>query len=113
MNGKVTVIFNPASAGGKTAGRFKAISAMIRSQLSAKAEILLTGHVHQATVLARQVLKTGSALLIGVGGDGTIQEIVNGYFENNRPLNSTCRLRIINCGTGSGLAQSLAIPENL
>jgi diacylglycerol kinase (ATP) len=49
-------------------------------------------------------------LLIVVGGDGTISEVVNGLGQAGFPEGVT--LAILPAGTGNDLAATLAIPEN-
>jgi len=51
----------------------------------------------------------GASMIIAVGGDGTINEVVNGFFLEGEPLNPLCELGIINCGTGGGFARTLNI----
>ena len=113
MSKKITLIFNPASAGGKTAKILENIIEMVKSHLSRMPDIYITRKPLEATSLARDAIKKGSALIIAVGGDGTIQEVVNGYFDNNKLVGSSCHLGILNCGTGGGLAQSLGISGSL
>ncbi len=108
-----TVIFNPASAGGKTAGQLLKITEVIKSGICANPQIYITRRPGEATDLTRQALKDETSRLIAVGGDGTIQEVVNGYFDHDALIGRICPLGIINCGTGSGLAQSLGIPNSL
>jgi diacylglycerol kinase (ATP) len=49
-------------------------------------------------------------LLIVVGGDGTISEVVNGLGQAGFPAGVT--LAILPSGTGNDLAATLAIPED-
>src|ERR671914_1109207 len=49
-------------------------------------------------------------LLIVVGGDGTISEVVNGLGQAGFPEGVT--LALLPSGTGNDLAATLAVPEN-
>ncbi len=51
--------------------------------------------------------------MVAVGGDGTVHEIVNGLLRAQAYRGARCHLGIVDCGTGSGLAQSLALPASL
>jgi YegS/Rv2252/BmrU family lipid kinase len=113
MSKKMTLIFNPASAGGKTAKVLENIIEMIKSHLGMIPKIYITQKPLEATSLARDAIKKGSTLIVAVGGDGTIQEVVNGYFDKNMLVGRACHLGILNCGTGGGLAQSLGLPRSL
>lgn len=61
------------------------------------------GHARQ---LAQAAAQAGCDLVIAVGGDGTINEVVNGLAVNLAGVT----LGIIPLGTGNDLARTLAIP---
>jgi len=48
-----------------------------------------------------------------VGGDGTMNEIANGFYENQRIINPETALGIVPSGTGCDFIRSLNIPINL
>ncbi len=48
-----------------------------------------------------------------VGGDGTHNEVVNGFFENSKQINPEASLGIISMGTGGDLVRTLGIPKNV
>ena len=64
-----------------------------------------------ATKLARNALGRGVTTVIAVGGDGTVNEVVNGFFDGERAVAPNARLGIIPCGTGSDLRRSLDLPS--
>ena len=113
MYKETTVIINPASAGGKTAGKIELIKKMVTSHICRSPKINITSSPWDAVAITKKAIKRGSSRIIAVGGDGTLQEVVNGYFENGYLIASECSLGIINCGTGGGLAQSLGISRSL
>jgi diacylglycerol kinase family enzyme len=46
--------------------------------------------------------------VVAVGGDGTLNEVVNGYLDRDgRPVNPEARLGILSAGTGSDFRRSL------
>ena len=110
---KIDVLFNPASSGGRTGRQRAFILAVLDRYLGRGYLLHLTRRPLEATSLTREAIRTGSELIVAVGGDGTIQEAVNGFFTGGRPLNPACRLGIINAGTGHGFAQSLGFPSDL
>jgi len=109
---KTTVIINPASNQGQTKHRWLEIKEALKSFFK-EFKYDFTEKPRQATEMARQALKEGTELLIGVGGDGTVNEIANGFFEDNRPINQEATLGIVPSGTGCDLMRSLNIPKNL
>lgn len=50
-------------------------------------------------------------VIVAVGGDGTINEVVNGLVNDTGAFRSNAALGIIPCGTGSDLVRSLGIPH--
>jgi diacylglycerol kinase (ATP) len=66
-----------------------------------------------ATKLAGDAARKGSRLIIAMGGDGTVNEVINGLIQNRIPVNDQCELGILNSGSGSGLAQTLGLPASV
>jgi len=110
---KTHVIINPFSAGGKTRKRLNYILNLLENYCGKKYSVYITKKPFEATSSAQKAIVNGCELIISIGGDGTIQEIVNGFFFNGRLINPACQLGIINCGTGQGFAQSLNLPPTI
>jgi YegS/Rv2252/BmrU family lipid kinase len=113
LSQKIYVIVNPASAGGRTRSRWSEISNLLDGHLRGKHSVVFTNAPLEATKLATAAIECGCKLIIAVGGDGTIQEVINGFFDNGKPINGECELGIISSGTGHGFAQSLGLPRLL
>lgn len=112
MRVKTQVIVNPESNQGRTRKRWGEIRDALRSFLK-DFKYDFTEKPFQATDLARQAIKSGTELVIGVGGDGTMNEIANGFFEDRRIINPETSLGIVPSGTGCDLTRSLNIPPGL
>jgi diacylglycerol kinase (ATP) len=110
---RVHVIINPASSGGKTGAKQWEILNALDRKLGSAYSLCVTGEPLEACFSARQAILDGSKLIVTVGGDGTIQETVNGFFSNGKVINPSCQLGIIDSGTGHGFAQSLGLPTGL
>jgi len=108
----IAAIVNPASANGKTGKEWTAIKSTLKSELG-KIETFLTKTRLHAVELTRQALKSGAETVISVGGDGTLNEVVNGFFEDGKPLNGSAALAVISRGTGSDFARSCAFPNTI
>jgi YegS/Rv2252/BmrU family lipid kinase len=98
---KVVAIINPK------AGKGAAV------QLPVDTEILQTRAPGHAIELTRDALKRGVRTIFAVGGDGTVNEVVNGLFENEEPLAADAELVVIPRGTGSDFSRVLnrAVPR--
>lgn len=112
MTEKVAVIVNPVSANGKTARRWPEIESRLR-EIWPDLEHHFTAGPGEATALARRALEGGAGLVIAVGGDGTANEVVNGFFhEDGRPVSPEAAISFIATGTGSDLVRTLGIPRD-
>ncbi len=110
---KVHVIVNPFSARGKTRARWSDIREVIKHYFHEYKYIFTEKPTH-ATEIARQLLKEGFDLIIGVGGDGTLNEITNGFFKSDsrEAINNDASLAIIPSGTGSDFVRFMKIPRD-
>lgn len=110
---KVHVIVNPLSARGKTEIRWQTLKEIFKYYFK-EYRYIFTERPLQATEMARQFLKEGFDLIIGVGGDGTLNEITNGYFrkDSQQVINEEASLGIVPSGTGSDFIRFLKIPRD-
>ncbi|KAL9673246.1 hypothetical protein QQ045_029500 [Rhodiola kirilowii] len=108
-------VVNPKGANGRTGEDWKSLLPYVRSRLGGDriiSESLTSGPAH-AIDITREAIRQGADAVIAVGGDGTLHEIVNGFFwagkpvKNNDPeaTNSTA-LGLIPLGTGSDFART-------
>lgn len=111
MSGSTLVVVNPASANGRTGRRWVEMASRLRGQL-ADFEVAMTERPLQATALVRDALQRGVDHIVSVGGDGTHNEVVNGFFEGTTALAPEAKLSIIPTGTGGDLRRSLGLPES-
>jgi len=104
-----TFIVNPTSGGGATGRRD--VDGAIRAVFP-WADIRTTQRQGHATFLAREARAGGADLVGVVGGDGTVNEVVNGLLSGDgaAPMPT---LAILPSGTGCALARSLAVPREI
>jgi len=101
---EIAVILNPASGRGK-AGKLRE---KIRALLSECAETVLwqeTERPGHATELARAVPDSAECVVVA-GGDGTVNEVVNGLIGRKVPL------AVLPVGSGNDFARALGLPFN-
>lgn len=107
------VILNPASSGGKTGSQLENYREALARHFGNGYSLHITTGQLDATQAARTAVRDGHELIVAVGGDGTIQEVINGFFLGDELINPSARLGIIDGGTGSGFVQSLELPSTL
>jgi YegS/Rv2252/BmrU family lipid kinase len=96
---KTFFVVNPKSANGATGRRWGELAAQIARTLSDFGVEFTKGPM-DAAHLARQAVKAGYDCVVAVGGDGTINEVVNGFFEGDKVLNPAVALGVLPRGTG-------------
>lgn len=109
---KVLLVVNPVAGSRLKRKKLARIIAHLRHAASAL-EIIYTTAAQDATRLIREKRKEGWTLLLCAGGDGTINETVNGMIDeddhaSDPPLSPP--LGILPTGTGNGLAREIGLP---
>lgn len=107
------LILNPTSSGGRTGRKQESIITEIGRRLKGDFSVCVTNEPLEATSSTRSAIQQGAALVIAIGGDGTIQEVVNGFFLDGTMINPSCQLGIVCSGTAQDVAKSFNIPEQL
>jgi len=109
---KTQVIVNPESNKGRTRRRWSHIKEALNTFLK-EFKYEFTEKPSQAIDISRAAIRGGSELIVGVGGDGTINEIANGFFDGKNIINPNTVMGIVPSGTGCDFIRSLHIPTNL
>ena len=100
------IIVNPTAGSGRAAK----LLPWIRERLAPRpdADLHVTSRRGEAQELAARAAADGCDRLVAVGGDGTIQEVVNGVLDGSaRPA-----IGIVPVGSGNDLARSLRLPTD-
>ena len=102
------VIVNPQSRGGKTGRNADVILRAVRATVGDVA-MAFTTRPGEATLLTREALERGHSRILAVGGDGTTNEVVNGFFRAGEPVNAQATLGLVSSGTGGDFRKTLGI----
>lgn len=113
MTEAIWAIVNPAAAGGRAAHRWPALAARLQAAGVAYTPCVTCGAGDGARC-ARFALTSGATLLLVVGGDGTLNEVVEGCLGAGvaLPAGLTPRLALWPLGTGTDFAQGLGIHDD-
>lgn len=127
------IIVNPKSASGLTGKNWDSLHLMIKRLFGDNIQVAFTEKPGDGTTLTTNFIKKGYKKIVAIGGDGTINEVANGFFEedirihgnendnngNNsflnqaelKPINSDVVMAVFPCGTRNVLVKSLNLPE--
>ena len=103
---KTLIILNPWAGRGVAGQRRGDLEAAL-GQANVSFDLVTTHARGGATELAWQGIERGYDPIVAVGGDGTINEIVNGIKGAEASLGRRARLGIIPLGTGSDFIKTL------
>ena len=110
---KIHIVFNPAAAGGKAGENKNRILSELSGQFGNKFEFSVTLSGIDAERIAKEAAESGYDIIIAVGGDGTVNQVVNGILQSSGHRSSQTKLGIISFGTGKGFSQSLGLPKDI
>lgn len=102
------LIVNPVAGAKRTAKKWPQIMRLLKS-IGLHFEHDLTEAPGHATELAKSAAEKGYELVVSVGGDGTINEIVNGLYAAGNIAD--VMLGIISTGTGGDYIRTIGIPR--
>jgi len=106
------VIINPRSANGRAGRNRHQIEQALRARLPYPFDVAFTERQSHATQLAREAAERCERIVV-LGGDGTLNEVVNGLVERDVLFNPSLALGVIRYGTGGDFARGLGIPAKL
>src|ERR1051326_1418501 len=101
---RICVILNPSAGSAGDLDDLVARLGRLRD-----AEIKLTKKPGAAARFARTAIQKGREIIVAAGGDGTLNEVINGIGEN---LGDAC-VGLIPLGTGNDFARTIGVPTNL
>jgi diacylglycerol kinase (ATP) len=113
---RIKLILNPASDRWHTKDRTKSLREVVEQQAASASggpfELSweTTARPRHATEIARQASEEGYDIVVAVGGDGTVHEVVNGLMQV--PAAKRPRLGILPVGSGNDFAHNLNVPAS-
>ncbi|MCR4439549.1 MAG: diacylglycerol kinase family lipid kinase [bacterium] len=103
------IIVNPKAANGRAGRIWPACARLLDEALGGQYEARLTEGPGHAVELAKEAAAHGYELVVAAGGDGTVNEVVNGLAD----ALARTQLGILSLGTGKDLIKTLGIPADL
>ncbi|MBQ7949304.1 MAG: diacylglycerol kinase family lipid kinase [Clostridia bacterium] len=98
------IIFNPVAGKKKASKNLRVVEEMLQERGIAY-QLHQSCDVHDAEAIARKLTEQGETELIVLGGDGTLNEVLNGLSDP-----TVCKIGLIPSGTGNDFAERRGIP---
>ncbi len=108
--GALRLIVNPQAG----RGRVRQNLANLRRALDEHGldhDVVETEGPGHATTLTREALAAGWRYVAAVGGDGTVHEVLNGWFDGDDPVADQAVLAVASAGSGSDFARTFGLPR--
>ena len=106
-------IVNPASGNGRVGRDWARISRCIKDNYVGTYDHAMTQYRGHASELARQAAAVGYGLVVVLGGDGTINEVVNGIFPRPQHQSHEVTLGFLPLGKGNDFIRTLGMRGDL
>jgi diacylglycerol kinase family enzyme len=124
---EIILILNPNSQGGNTGKNWISTYSKVREFLPKNHRIIFTKKTNDGIFDTRKLLRNGFKNIVAIGGDGTINEIANGFFnlqpqnrnienlerfsfdDKLKPINPNGILYIVPSGSRNVLARSFGL----
>lgn len=106
------VILNPAACAGCAKRKRGELQRLFSRYLegSVMEETIAPG---DATVRARRALEKGFTHIVAAGGDGTVNEVANGFFIDDKLINPDASLSIVPLGSGNDFISAVGVSNDI
>lgn len=103
---------NPGSRGGKSRKKFSRIFQLL-DQANISYEFKITNSIKDAYFYSVEANRKDYDIIVAVGGDGTINAVLNGFYDPSGRRISNSGLAVIYTGTSPDFCKSYNIPTTL
>ncbi|MBN2545125.1 MAG: diacylglycerol kinase [Spirochaetes bacterium] len=108
---KYFIIFNPASRNGRSISKKKKILSLLK-KFRIDYDISETKSLDEAYKYSLEANKNGYDVISVIGGDGTINRVINGFYDSQGKRISKTKLAVIHTGTSPDFCKSYNIPTD-
>jgi YegS/Rv2252/BmrU family lipid kinase len=106
------VIINPASGCGKSEKKWPLVQSLLNSK-KVSFEFKFTEPANRGDVLAVSAIEKGYRKIISVGGDGNLQDVLNGIMTQKVCSSTDVCVGVISLGTGNDWIKTMNLPTKL
>lgn len=106
------VIYNPEAGLGSARGRIEEVKQHLDSATLVYDMRLTEGPGHASQLAEEAVLRNEFDVVVAAGGDGTVNEVINGLMSRKRSAHSTPSLGVLSVGRGNDFAYGAGVPTD-
>lgn len=106
-------IINPAASAGRTGRSQASLLSLVEETFPDGFTVEVTTQRGHATEITRKAIAAGVQDIVAVGGDGTMNEVINGFFTKGKIKNRKTRLGLLCSGTAEDVVRNLGLPKSL
>lgn len=109
---KIAFIVNPHAGNGVAGSNWPFIEALARDRLG-HFDTYMTQKPGDALMFAKAAVAKEAGLVVCMGGDGTLNEVINGIMMHEESIRSDVTLGFVPNGTGCDFVRTVPIPPNV
>ncbi len=109
---KTAFIVNPHAGSGSAGSKWPKIRALAKDRLGSF-KSYVTENAGDAEQFTKKAISAGARRVVCVGGDGTLNEVVNGIMAHNESIRSGLKLGFVPNGTGCDFIRTVSIPTDI
>ena len=113
MKKDIGFIINPTAANGKGGKIWPDLKQELIKRFGSSFKWKITEYSEHAVELTRRLIHEDVKSIIAIGGDGTLNEVVNGFFHQGKLINSSVSLGTLSIGTGADFIRTSGWPKEL
>lgn len=106
------IIVNPISGRGTGKKSIPTIKSLL-TELNVSFELSETQRPMHAKELAEQAVQEGFDVVVAAGGDGTVNEVLNGLMHAKVKFNKSAAMGVLGVGRGNDFAYGIQVPHDL
>ncbi len=109
---RTAFIVNPHAGSGSAGSKWPKIRALAKDRLGSF-KSYVTENAGDAEQFTKKAISAGARRVVCVGGDGTLNEVVNGIMAHNESIRSGLKLGFVPNGTGCDFIRTVSIPTDI
>jgi len=106
------LIANPHAGHGRGRAKLRRLQTQLERE-RLRCDWAFCQDMDQARVLSEEANRSGYDVVVAVGGDGTINRVLNGFYDPDGKRLSSARMGVVHIGTSPDFCRSYRIPTAL